>query len=85
MHVGTDLDARALGAHHETVVARTWDLERMYGDGLGGRLCGAHVLIPSPSDPSLAPAGEHVVIVQAAGARESGETPRDDRRIAEAC
>ncbi|HET6950028.1 MAG TPA: FAD-dependent oxidoreductase [Acidimicrobiales bacterium] len=83
IYVGTDLDARALGAHHETVVARTWDIEQQYSSALAGRIAAAHVVIPSLTDPSLAPAGEHVVIVQAGTARESGESMRDDRSVAE--
>lgn len=83
IHVGTDLDARALGAHHETVLARTWDIERIYADGLGGRLSGAFVVIPSLTDPSLAPSGEHVVMIQAIAPRESGETFTDQRSVAD--
>lgn len=83
IYVGTDLDARALGAHHETSVFLGWDHERAYAGGLAGQLPAVFVVIPSLTDPSLAPAGEHAVIVQAAGAREAGETRRDDARIAE--
>ena len=83
IYVGTDLDARALGAYHENIVARTWDLERIYADGLGGRISGAFVVIPSLSDSSLAPAGEHVVMIQGTAPRESGEMPSDQRRMAD--
>ena len=83
IHVGTDLDARALGAHHETVLARNWDIERIYADGVGGRLSGAFVVIPSLTDPSLAPSGEHVVMIQAIATRESGETSTDERSVAD--
>lgn len=82
IHVGTDLDAQAFGAHHETVVAKTWDIERIYADGLDGRISGAFVVIPSLTDPSLAPPGEHVVMIQAAAPRESGEMPSDQCRVA---
>ncbi|HET9012043.1 MAG TPA: NAD(P)/FAD-dependent oxidoreductase, partial [Gemmatimonadaceae bacterium] len=83
IHVVTDLDARALGARHDTSVARTWDLERVFADALRARIQAAHVVIPSLTDPTLAPAGEHVVMVQGPAARESGEAPHDDRRIAD--
>ncbi|MEO3760675.1 NAD(P)/FAD-dependent oxidoreductase [Mycobacterium sp. B14F4] len=82
IYVGTDLDARALGAHHETVLAREWDIERIYADGRAGRVSGGFVVIPSMTDPSLAPAGEHVVMIQGAAPRESGETSADHRRVA---
>jgi len=84
IHIGTDLDAHALDAHHETVLARTWDIERIRADGLGGRLTGAFVVIPSLTDPSLAPEGEHVVMIQATAPRESGETSSDQGSVADA-
>ena len=83
IYVGTDLDARGLGASHETIVARIWDIERIYADGLAGRIAGGFVVIPSLTDPSLAPTGEHGVMIQASAPRESGESPSDHRRISD--
>ena len=83
IYVATNLDARALGANVETEIARAWDPERVYADGLGGRIAGVGVVIPSLADPSLAPPGEHVVTVMGLGARESGETRHDERRVAD--
>jgi len=83
IYLGTDLDAEALGVHHENAIARSWDHERAYADGLAGKMLEAIVAIPSLTDPSLAPPGNHVVIAQSGAARESGETPHDEARIAD--
>jgi len=83
IYLGTDLDVRALGAQHENSIADGWDHERTYADGLAGKMPGAFVVIPSLTDPSLAPPGHHVVIVQSGAARESGEATHDDARIAD--
>ncbi len=82
MYVGTDLDARAIGARHDTCVYRSWDHDRTYADGLAGGVPAAFVVIPTLTDPSLAPNGKHVVIVQGFAGRESGEMRPDDARIA---
>ncbi len=65
LYVATDIDARALGAQHETVIATTWDAEGMVSESLAGRMSGIDMLIPSLTDPSLAPSGEQIVILKA--------------------
>ncbi len=83
IYVGTDLDARALGAQHETLIARHWNHERSYAASLSGEAPEAIVLVPSLTDPTLAPPGHHVVIVQGAGTsapRQGGA--HDDARVA---
>jgi len=83
VYVGTDLDAHALGAHHDASIYRGWDHERIYAQSLSGGVPAVFMMVPSLTDPALAPPGEHVVIVQALAARESGETRPDEARIAE--
>lgn len=41
------------------------------------------MVIPSLTDPMLAPPGHHVVIVQGDTPRESGATPRGEARVAD--
>ncbi|HEX3288586.1 MAG TPA: NAD(P)/FAD-dependent oxidoreductase [Mycobacterium sp.] len=83
MYLGTDLDARALGAQHENLVARSWDHERAYAANCAEQMSEAFVVIPSLTDPSLAPPGHHVVIVQGDAPRESGATPPGRARAAD--
>ena len=83
IYVGTDLDPRSFGARHETIVIDDWDHERTYALGLGGQTPGAIVVIPSLTDPSLAPPGHHAIMVQTGAARESDELPHDDAAIAD--
>lgn len=84
LYLATDLDARALGAQHEMPLFTSWDHGRAYAEGLAGRVQGIDLLIPTLSDSSLAPSGEHVVIVKAVAPREVGAAPPiDDHRLAE--
>ena len=83
IYLGTDLDPRALGAQHENSLSAGWDHEQTYVDGLAGNLPEGFVVIPSLTDPSVAPPGKHTVIVHGGAARESGETPHDDARLAD--
>lgn len=83
IYLGTDLDARALGAEHENLVARSWDHERAYSAKRAEEMSEAFVVIPSLTDPSLAPPGHHVVIVQGDAPRESGETTQGEARAAD--
>jgi prolycopene isomerase len=81
LYLGTDLDARALGGAHETNIYTSWDLRQGYADAYAGEVSALSMVIPSLTDPSRAPAREHVVILQALvpsdGARE--ETVVQDR------
>jgi phytoene dehydrogenase-like protein len=84
LYIATDLDVRALGAHHETVVASTWDIGRMYTAGLAGDVLGLDVLIPTITDSSLAPPGEHIVILKPSVAPTwNGVAPVEQDRFAE--
>lgn len=63
LYAATDLDLTAAGAVHETFVYRHWDHEETYRDILAGRPGGMWVNVPTVADPSLAPNGEHLVIL----------------------
>jgi prolycopene isomerase len=53
------------GAAHETFLFRHWDHDRAYEDLLAGRPGGTWGNVPTVTDPSLAPPGEHLVILSA--------------------
>jgi phytoene desaturase len=64
LHLATDLDVRALGVPKVTVISPE-DLDGAYTDALSGRVGGLAMHIPTVCDASLAPPGEHLVILQA--------------------
>jgi phytoene dehydrogenase-like protein len=64
LYAVTDIDARALGGQHDTSVYADWDHERVYASSLAGEVQGLSVLIPTLKDASLAPPGEHLVILK---------------------
>jgi prolycopene isomerase len=55
-------DPRASGIAHEMFVCKSWDHEQTYRDVLGNKPGGMWISIPTLHDPSLAPAGEHVLV-----------------------
>lgn len=59
------LDLRELQPAHQTFVYRHWDHEQTYQDILAGQPGGISVSVPTVLDPSLAPAGEHLLTVTA--------------------
>jgi phytoene dehydrogenase-like protein len=61
LYLQTDLDVRALGVPQETVIHLNADAGQVYYDALAGRMTGLTVTIPTLSDPSLAPGGQHLV------------------------
>lgn len=65
-YAATDLDVTALGAQHDTTVYKSFDHERNFRDALAGDANQLSILIPTLKDPSLAPAGEHLVILKVA-------------------
>lgn len=75
LYLATDLDARALGAQHVTLLNTSWDQNRAYAEMSAGQVRAIDVLIPTLSDPSLAPPGEHIVIVQTLAPREPEAAP----------
>ena len=64
LHLATDLDIHSLGVPKVTAIY-PWDLESVYTDALSGKASGLGMHIPTVCDPSLAPPGEHLVILQA--------------------
>jgi prolycopene isomerase len=64
-YLTTDLDLRSSGLQHENLYFASWDQECGYTEALAGHVAGLSVTIPTLTDPSLAPAGHHVVVLMA--------------------
>ena len=64
LHLVTDLDVHALGVPKVTMIAQ-WDPENVYRDSFRDKVGGLGMHIPTVCDASLAPPGEHLVILQA--------------------
>ena len=62
VYAATTFDVTELDVAHETFVYTDWDHDQTYRDVLEGKLGGTWVSLPTLHDPSLAPAGEHLVI-----------------------
>jgi prolycopene isomerase len=60
------------GAAHETFLNRTWDHEETWRDIQAGKPGGVWLNVPTPLDPSLAPPGEHLVILSSLAAYDIG-------------
>jgi prolycopene isomerase len=65
LYAATDLDLRRHHLAHETFLYKHWDHEATYQDILQGQPGGMWFNVPTLIDPSLAPAGEHLVILTA--------------------
>jgi prolycopene isomerase len=63
MFLATDLDLAGRGLAHETFLFDDWDHDETYRRVLAGEPSGLAVTIPTLADPSLAPAGQHVLTV----------------------
>jgi prolycopene isomerase len=63
LFAATTLDVTQFGLPHEIFIHHHWDHDDNYRDILEGRPGGMWLSLPSLFDDSLAPAGEHVVIL----------------------
>lgn len=63
LYTATTLPIHELGVLHETFLFKHWDHRVSYQDVLQGKPGGMWISVPSLVDPSLAPPGEHVVIL----------------------
>ena len=62
-YMATDLDLGQREVSHETMVYRSWDHDETYYKILAGEPAAFGVNVPTMTDPSLAPPGEHTVVV----------------------
>jgi phytoene desaturase len=82
-YAATDLDVRAVGAHHDTMFTTTWDHDRAHANALAGEVPGLLILIPTLKDASLAPRGENLVILQALAPATASGAPRGNSQLAD--
>jgi phytoene dehydrogenase-like protein len=61
LFLATDLDLAAGAVAHETFLYDHWDHDETYRRMLAGEVPGLVVTVPTLSDPSLAPAGQHLI------------------------
>lgn len=64
LYLATDLDIHALGIPKVTLIS-SWDIENAYASAMQGRVEGMAVHVPTVTDTTLAPSGEHIVVLQA--------------------
>jgi phytoene dehydrogenase-like protein len=81
LFAGSTLDLEAMGASHDNFLFDHWDHDTTMEDVLAGRPGGTSVNVPTLVDRSLAPAGEHAVIVRALAPYDIGE-PWGERKAA---
>jgi prolycopene isomerase len=65
VYLATDLDLSRYPLGHETFFFKHWDHERTWQDVQNGRPGGIWMNVPTLLDPSLAPPGEHLIILSA--------------------
>jgi phytoene desaturase len=83
IYVATTLDLHALGATHETFVYRHWDHDETYADIVAGRPGGMWMSVPSLVDSSLAPKGEHTVVLTSLARHDAHDWIAESDRFAE--
>jgi phytoene dehydrogenase-like protein len=79
LYLATDLDVRALGAPFDTSLYTEWNLDQSYARNKAGEVTYIDVMIPTLADPSLAPPGEHIVIVQTVPFSPTADSSADAR------
>ena len=72
LYAATDLDVAGLGVHHDTSFYPKWDHDAIWQDGLDGKPSFLSVRIPTLTDPTLGPPGQHIVILKAMAPSTAG-------------
>ena len=73
LYAATRADPAAAGLPHEMLINHHWDHAKSWTDVTEGRLGGLWVAFPTIMDPSLAPEGEHLVILTSLAQYDIGE------------
>jgi prolycopene isomerase len=76
---GTTLDLKAQDAAHDNFLFTNWDHEQTYQDIEQAKPGGMSFNVPTLVDPSLAPPGEHAVILRALAPFDIGKPWREER------
>ena len=85
LYLATDLDVSKMGASHEMFLYRSWDNDETYQEMKSGVPRATNVTVPTLTDGSLAPQGEHIVTITALVPYEIGAAWKDEKtRYAEA-
>lgn len=83
LYLATDLDVAALGTQHESTIYDSWDPDEAFAASLAGQVTGIQMVIPTLTDPSLAPPGEHIVHLSTIAPAEVAELSSHSDRTAE--
>lgn len=78
LYLATDLDVHSLGIPKVTLVS-PWDLEDAFAASIQGRVGGVAVHVPTVIDPTLAPPGENLVVLQALISTEAADLSHTGR------
>lgn len=79
LYAATDVDLRREDAAHETFIYRHWDHDETSADIERGLPGGVWLNVPTLLDPSLAPPGEHVLILTSLARYDIGQPWSDVR------
>ena len=79
VYMATNMDLAKMGAHHEMFFSKYWNHDKSYEDIYSGKPSGISVTVPTLSDPSLAPPGEHLVIATTLIPYEIGSSWREEK------
>jgi len=79
LYAATDLDLRQFEAPHETFIYKHWDHDETFQDILSGKPGGMWANVPTLTDPSLAPEGEHLIIFTALSPYDIGKPWEGER------
>jgi phytoene desaturase len=79
VYLATDLNLVKLGAKHEMFLYKTWNHDETFLSIFEGKPAGIAITVPTLSDPSLAPPGEHIVIVTTLIPYEIGSSWREQK------
>ncbi len=80
-YIATDLDVRSLGLGHVTTYSTTWDTRALYGFAQAGQVPALSLAIPTVTDPSLAPPGQHVMAIMALTSPSKPQAPEQADRV----
>ena len=72
LFAATTVDLRQHDLAHEVFLYQQWDHAATYADILAGKPGGLWVALPTLDDPSLAPPGEHLIILSSLAAYDIG-------------
>jgi phytoene desaturase len=82
VYAATDLDLTHFDPAHENFFYASWDHDESYRSSLAGRPSWLSVTIPTLADPTLAPRGEHLLILTTLLPQAAARSWRDEKERA---